>query len=79
MMLTGLMSAAVHLDNIENLEQLMDKIGDAATNVAKNVWIIGSYLNEQNITEKRMPTRIELDRVCPDHPIFLRIYKQKVG
>lgn len=32
---------------------------------------MGSYLNEQNIAEKRMPTRNDLDRVCPDHPVFL--------
>ena len=71
MMLTGLMLAAVHLDDIENLAQLTDRVAAAADGVEKGAWILGSYLNEQNIAEKRMPTRSELDRVCPDHPVFL--------
>lgn len=71
MMLTGLMLAAVHLDDIQNLAQLADRVAAAAEGVEKGAWVLGSYLNEQNLTEKRMPTRSELDRVCPDHPVFL--------
>ncbi|MBW2430585.1 MAG: amidohydrolase [Deltaproteobacteria bacterium] len=71
MMLTGLMAAAVHLDDVENIEQLLEKIGRQAEQTPKGVWIRGSYLNEQNLAEKRMPDRTDLDRVCPDHPVFL--------
>jgi len=71
MMLTGLMAAAVHLDDVQNLEQILERIADAGARIEKGNWIRGSYLNEQNIAEKRMPTRNDLDRVCPDHPVFL--------
>lgn len=71
MMLSGLMAAAVHLDDVKNIEQILERIAQKAEQTPKGAWIRGSYLNEQNITEKRMPTRTDLDRVCPDHPVFL--------
>ena len=71
MMLTGLMTAAVHLDDVKNLEEIFERLADKAGRNAKGSWIMGSYLNEQNITEKRMPTRTDLDRVCPINPVFL--------
>lgn len=71
MMLTGLMAAAVHLDDVKNLQEILERIADEAGRSAKGSWIMGSYLNEQNITEKRMPTCTDLDRVCPENPVFL--------
>jgi predicted amidohydrolase YtcJ len=71
MMLTGLMAAGNHLDDVQNIEHILEKITDAKDRTEKGNWIIGSYLNEQNITERRMPTRKELDAVCPEHPVFL--------
>jgi len=71
MMLTGLMASAVHLNDVEDIDQLLAKIEQATQQTPKGVWIRGSYLNEQNLTEKRMPNRTDLDRVCPDHPVFI--------
>lgn len=71
MMLTGSQAAAVHLDGVENLDQILERIADKAKDTEKGAWIRGSYLNEQNIVEKRMPTRTDLDRVCPVNPVFL--------
>lgn len=71
MMLTGLMAAAVHLDEVQDIEQLLEKMARQAQRVPKGSWIRGSYLNEQNLAEKRLPDRRDLDRVCPDHPVFI--------
>jgi predicted amidohydrolase YtcJ len=71
MMLTGQMAASVHLDDVENLAQIMERIAAKAEETEKGDWIRGSYLNEQNIAEKQMPTRMDLDKVCPDKPVFL--------
>lgn len=71
MMLTGLMAAAVHLDDVKSLAEILERLADKAGRSAKGSWIKGSYLNEQHITEKRMPTCTELDRVCPENPVFL--------
>jgi len=71
MMLTGLLTAAVHLDDVENVAQILERVADRAGQTEKGGWIRGSYLNEQNIAEKRMPTRTDLDQVCSEHPVFL--------
>ena len=71
MMLTGLLAAAVHLDDVDDIKQLLEKIDQQARQTPKGSWIRGSYLNEQNLAEKRMPDRTDLDRVCLDHPVFL--------
>ena len=71
MMLTGIMAAAVHLDDVKSLEEILERLADKAGRSAKGSWIMGSYLNEQHITEKRMPTCTELDGVCPENPVFL--------
>jgi predicted amidohydrolase YtcJ len=71
MILTGSQATAVHLDDVKSLDQILARIADKAKDTDKGDWIRGSYLNEQNIVEKRMPTRVDLDSVCPDHPVFL--------
>ena len=71
MMLTGLMAAAVHLNDVEDIDQMLAKIEQAARQTPNGFWIRGSFLNEQNLAEKRMPDRTDLDRVCPEHPVFI--------
>lgn len=71
MMLTGLLAAAVHLNDVADIRQLLEKIDQQARQTPKDSWIRGSYLNEQSLAEKRMPDRTDLDRVCPDQPVFL--------
>jgi predicted amidohydrolase YtcJ len=71
MVLTGLLAAAVHLDDVENVAQILERIADQTAQVEKGTWIRCSYLNEQNIAEKRMPTRTDLDKVSSSNPVFL--------
>ncbi|MEJ2166399.1 MAG: amidohydrolase [Desulfobacterales bacterium] len=71
MMLTGLLAAAVHLNAVADIRQLLEKIDQQAKQTPEGSWIRGSYLNEQSLAEKRMPDRTDLDRVCPDQPVFL--------
>lgn len=41
--------------------------------IPKGTWIQGGGWNENNFADKRLPTREDLDRFCPDHPaIFTR-------
>jgi predicted amidohydrolase YtcJ len=71
MMLTGLLATSVHLNDVESLGQVLEKIADEVGRFEKGAWIRCSYFNEQNIAEKRMPNRTDLDRVCQDNPLFL--------
>jgi len=71
MMLTGAQAAAVPLDSAVRIDDILERIREKAFRTERRNWIRGSYLNEQHLVEKRMPDRRELDRVCPDHPVFI--------
>jgi predicted amidohydrolase YtcJ len=71
LMLTGSQASAVHLDDAENFSMILERIADRAGQTAEGEWVFGSYLNEQTLAEKAMPTRTDLDRAVPDHPVFL--------
>ena len=71
LMLTGSQASAVHLDDASDIAAILERIADRAGQTPKGEWVFGSYLNEQMLAEKAMPTRTELDRAVPDHPVFL--------
>ncbi len=71
LMLTGSQETAVHLDDAEDIDAILERMAERAGQTEKGAWVYGSYLNEQNITEKTMPTRYDLDRGVPDHPAFI--------
>ncbi len=71
LMLTGSQESAVHLDNAGNFDAIIERIAERAGKTDKGQWVYGSFLNEQNLAEKAMPTRYDLDRALPDHPVFL--------
>ena len=71
LMLTGSQVAAVHMDDVENIDTILERLAEHAGQTEKGEWVRGSYLNEQGLKEKAMPTRYELDRAVPDHPVFI--------
>ena len=71
LMLTGSSETAVHLDDVRQLDEILDRISERASQTAKNAWVRGSFLNEQNLDTRAMPTREAIDRAVPDHPVFL--------
>ena len=71
LMLTGSQESAVHLDDVENIETVIERMAHRAGKTEKGTWVYGSYLNEQALTEKTMPTRQALDRAVPEHPLFI--------
>ncbi len=71
LMLTGSQETAVHLDDAKNIDEILERISERAARTETGSWVRGSYLNERNLAEKAMPTRDDLDRAAPDHPVFL--------
>lgn len=71
LMLSGSQETAVHLDAAGSIAAVVDRMADRADQVPRGEWVYGSYLNEQDLAEKRMPTRDDLDRALPDHPVFI--------
>lgn len=70
-MLTGLLATAIDLSCARCIADVLDLCREGARHTEKGQWVRGSYLNELNLAEKRMPTRYELDSAVPGHPVYL--------
>ena len=58
--------------SLEDMAQLTQAYIEARQ-IPKGTWIQGGGWNENNFADRRLPTREDLDRFCPDHPaIFTR-------
>jgi len=70
-MLTGLLATAIDLSCARSIADVLDLCREGAGHAEKGQWVRGSYLNELDLAEKRMPTRYELDSAVPGHPVYL--------
>ncbi|QWF84135.1 amidohydrolase [Amycolatopsis sp. CA-230715] len=52
--------------------ELLAKLAERATTTPPGHWVIGCRYDHAKSTGGTVLTRAELDRVCPDHPVFLR-------
>lgn len=62
---------ALHPDRVRSVEEIVAAIADRAAATPAGVWIIGTGYDDNKLAERRHPTRQELDRVSPDHPVLL--------
>jgi predicted amidohydrolase YtcJ len=61
----------VKLSDLDGIQALLERLGQAAAGRPTGQWIMGQGWNETDWTEARMPTRSILDRAAPDHPVLL--------
>jgi predicted amidohydrolase YtcJ len=65
----------VHLEEAESLEDVLRAVAAVASRSPAGEWVHSfgddNAWHEKQITEQRLPTRGELDRVAPEHPVFL--------
>jgi predicted amidohydrolase YtcJ len=54
------------LKNADSVKTIQDKITQKAQTTPTGKWILGSGWNQDNLTEKRPPTRQDLDTASPD-------------
>ncbi len=54
-----------------DLATLLAKVADAARSRPHGGWILGRGYDHFKLDTKRHPTRQELDRAAPDHPVYL--------
>ena len=59
------------LADVDSLAALKRKLGLRAREVPGGDWILGQGWNESRWPDPRMPTRVDLDEVAPDHPVVL--------
>ncbi len=61
----------LNLDGTRSLQEFLNRVRAEATKTPKGQWITGRGWIEEDWPTKRFPTRQDLDRVAPEHPVFL--------
>lgn len=56
--------------NVKILD-ILDTIREKARTIPEGEWIQGHSYDDTSLTDKRHPTRKELDRVAPHHPVYI--------
>lgn len=70
-LLFGLSLLEVNLKGAKTLDQVMAAVAEKARLLPPGSWIRGGGYNENLLQERRHPTRWELDRAAPSHPVWL--------
>ncbi len=84
MVLPGLIDSHVHapdasvfewdhtIPEIENIDEVLQYIRTRAETLPEGKWIVVSQIFVTRLKDQRFPTRYELDKVAPKHPVFFR-------
>ena len=63
----------IHLDDAESITEVSERVKEYIKNrkLDKGQWAQGRGWDDQNLKERRYPTRHDLDAVSPDNPVAL--------
>ena len=76
---TGFVLGQVQLYDCRSLVTILDRVAARVATTPKGAWVVGRGWDESLLTEGRHPTRWDLDRVAPDHPVVLhRVWNKLV-
>ena len=77
---TGLTLTQVLLYDCRSIPEIVDRVADRASATPPGRWIVGRGWDESLLAERRHPTRHDLDRAAPDHPVVLhRVWNKLVA
>lgn len=67
----NLLDVSCNRPEINSLENLYNRLRNEVKNTKKGNWVRAWGFNENNVTEKRFPTKEELDEISTEHPILI--------
>ncbi|WP_432471459.1 amidohydrolase [Amphritea sp. HPY] len=56
---------------VETIAKLLQQIREKVEITPTGEWILGFGYDDSSLMEQRHPTRLELDQIAPDHPVYL--------
>jgi predicted amidohydrolase YtcJ len=72
MLSTGLNFGAVDLSETRSVAEVLAAVAARAGATPPGEWVVASSRwHESQLAENRFPTRVELDRVSPNHPVWI--------
>lgn len=67
------------LSSVKSLKELQEKLRKATESKSEDDLIFGLRLNEEQFDVPKLPTRWDLDEVCPNHPVYITRYDGHIG
>ncbi len=68
----GLQRLSVNLVGVKSLAEFRDRIRARAQKAEPGEWIVGGGWDHTLWPEKKLPSRLDIDEVTSDHPVFLQ-------
>jgi predicted amidohydrolase YtcJ len=62
---------ALSLNGVESVAELQKRVKDEVSKHKPGEWIVGSGWDQTLWPDKKFPTRLQIDAVAPDNPVFL--------
>ncbi|HEY8156584.1 MAG TPA: amidohydrolase [Myxococcota bacterium] len=59
------------LRGVRSIAALQDLLRAAAGRLGPDEWLVGLQLQDEDLVERRLPTRAELDAACPERPLVV--------
>ncbi len=66
-----LLTTMLDLRGVASVDAIVSKVAAFRGRLPEGAWLLGRGFNEAALTERRMPTRADLDRAAPDRPVVL--------
>ena len=80
LLMTGQILQQVQLYDCRSIDDLLGRVKTAVERTPPGQWILGRGWDESLLAEGRHPTRRDLDRVAPDHPVVLhRVWNRLIA
>jgi predicted amidohydrolase YtcJ len=80
LLMTGQILQQIQLYDCRNIGQILERVQVSVAQSPPGAWILGRGWDESLLAEQRHPTRHDLDRVAPDHPVVLhRVWNRLVA
>jgi len=62
----------LNLDGTKSLDEFLERVKAESAEKSKDEWIVGRGWIEEDWPTKEFPTRYDLDKAAPEHPVWLR-------
>lgn len=79
LLMTGQILGQIQLYDCRSIPEILDRVAARARALPPGSWILGRGWDESLLAERRYPSRHDLDRVAPNHPVVLhRVWNKLV-
>jgi len=67
------------LNGAASIAEVQQRVKEAVAKHKPGEWIVGAGWDQSRWTDQKFPTRLQLDEVAPDNPVFLTHISQHLG